>query len=699
MNRREFLKRIGVLGGGVVVYFSYGIPLAAAQPTRSEPHGLPAFNAFLRIGADDRIACYTGKIEMGQGVITSLAQMAAEELNAPLDAIDMIMGDTDLCPWDRGTWGSMTTRFFGPKLREAAAEARAVLLEMAAESLNVPVDRLIAENGVIFDRSQSKNRVTYSQLAKGKIIERHLKGKAPLEDATKFTVIGKPFLRSDALEKVTGKAKYAADLRLPGMLYAGIMRAPAHGATLKRVDPSGAEQMSGVLVVQDGDLVAVLHEQPDKAREALAKIRAEFDPSKSKLDDKNIFDHLLDVAPAGTVVKEGGNLDTGRSLAAGLVESTYVNGYVAHASIETHAALAEVKDGKATVWASTQTPFGVKEQVAEALGMVPANVRVKPVFVGGGFGGKSASRQAVEAARLAKLVRRPVQVAWSRAEEFFYDTFMPAAIVKIRSGVDGAGNMVLWDYTVCFAGSDGAELFYHVPHHKEISRGGWQDSGGSHPVGTGPWRAPATNTNSFARESQIDIMASTAGKDPVEFRLAHLKDTRMRRVLEAASRKFGWKPLRPPSRRGCGVACGIRSGAYVATIAEVEVDRPTGKVQVKRVVHAQDMGLVINPEGAKQQVEGSIIMGLGYALSEEIHFKNGEIFDLNFDTYQIPRFSWTPTIETVLIEENSPPQGGGEPAIVCVGAVMANAVFDAIGVRLYQLPMTPERILAAMKRA
>jgi nicotinate dehydrogenase subunit B len=562
----------------------------------------------------------------------------------------------------------------------------------------VPKERLIAEDGVIFDKTQRSHCVTYSQLTDGKIIERHLKGKASLEDVTQFTVVGRPFLRRDALEKVTGKAKYAGDIRLPGMLYAGILRPPAHGATLKAVDPSGAKQMAGVLVVQDGDLIAALHEHPDRARDALSKIRAEFEPSKSKLDDKNLFDHLLEVAPEGTVVKEGGNLETGRSLAGEVYEKTYVNGYVAHAPMETHTALAEVKDGKATIWASTQTPFGVKEQVAGALGMLPANVRVKSVFVGGGFGGKSASMQAVEAARLAKLTGRPVQVAWSRGEEFFHDTFMPAAIVKIRSGLNDSGNIVLWDYTVYFAGSDGAELFYHVPHHQEISRGSWQGSGDSHPFGTGPWRAPATNTNSFARESQIDVMASKVGKDPVEFRLDHLKDGRMRRVLEAAARKFGWKPARAPSGRGWGVACGIRSGAYVATMAEVEVDRSTGKVQVKRVVHAQDMGLVINPEGAKQQVEGSIIMGLGYALREEIHFKNGEIFDLNFDTYQIPRFSWTPTIETVLIKEDSPPQGGGEPAIVCVGAVMANAIFDATGGRVYQFPMTPERLLAAMKR-
>lgn len=696
MNRREFLKRIGVLGGGVVVYFTCGIPLARTQSAHSD---LPAFNAFLRIGADGRIACYTGKIEMGQGVITSLAQMLADELNAPFDAIDMVMGDTDLCPWDRGTWGSMTTRFFGPKLREAAAEARTVLLEMAAETLDVPQDRLIAENGVVFDRTEPSKRVPFSRLTRGKLIERRVQGKAELEDVSRFTVMGKPFPRSDALEKVTGKALFAGDIRLSGMLYAGILRPPAHGAELKHVDLTDAKQTLGILAVQEGDLVAVLHENPDTAREALSGIRAEFEPSRSTLDNDNLFDHLLRIAPAPAVLKEGGDLKKGEDLARELFEHTYLNGYVAHAPMETHTALAEVKNGKATVWASTQTPFGVRDQVAGALGLPTADVRVKPVFVGGGFGGKSASRQAIEAARLAKRTGRPVQVAWSRDEEFFYDTFMPAAIVEVRSGLDGSGKMVLWDYTVCYAGSDGAELFYNVPHHIERSRGGWQSSGASHPMGTGPWRAPATNTNSFARESQIDIMASKAGKDPVAFRLDHLEDGRMRRVLEAAAEKFGWKPMKAPGGRGCGVACGIRSGAYVATMAEVEVDRPTGKVQVKRIVHAQDMGLVINPEGARLQVEGSIVMGLGYALSEEIRFKNGKILDSNFDTYEIPRFSWTPDIETVLIEETSPPQGGGEPAIVCVGAVLANAVFDAVGARVYRLPMTPDRISAAMKRA
>ncbi|MGE5841335.1 MAG: molybdopterin cofactor-binding domain-containing protein [Deltaproteobacteria bacterium] len=699
MNRREFLKRIGLLGGGVIVYFSYGNPTAIAQPRAGTgQQGQLDFNAFLSIGADGKIACFTGKIEMGQGVITSLAQMAAEELEAPFDAIEMIMGDTEICPWDQGTWGSMTTRFFGPKLREAAAEARGVLLELAAEHLKVPAARLIAKEGVIFDKTQPGTRVTYGQLTQGKTIERRLKERPPSKAAPELSVIGKPYLRKDSLEKVTGKAKYAGDIRLPGMLYARLLRAPAHGAARKRVDASGARQMLGVLVVEEGDLIAVLHEHPDTADEALEKIRAEFEPSKSTLDHKNIFDHLLRVAPEGTTLKEGGSLESGRGLAAQIFETTYSNSYVSHAALETHTALAEVKDGRATVWASTQSPFGVRDQVAGALGLSPGNVRVKPVFVGGGFGGKSASAQALEAARLAKLTGKPVQVAWSREEEFFRDTFMPAAIVKIKSGVDGSGNMVLWDYEVCFAGSDGADLFYDIPHHREISRGSWQGSSGYHPHGTGPWRAPATNTNCFARESQVDLMASRAGRDPLEYRLHHLTDKRMRRVLEAAAEKFGWTRSKAPSGRGYGVACGNRSGAYVATLAEVAVDKTTGEVSVRRMVHAQDMGLVINPEGAKLQMEGCLVMGLGYALKEEIHFRNGEILDRNFDTYEIPRFSWVPKIETVLIESDSAPQGGGEPAIVCVGAVIANAIYDAVGARMVHFPMTPERILGTLRK-
>lgn len=635
---------------------------------------------------------------MGQGVITSLAQMLADELEVSFSSVDMVMGDTDLCPWDMGTFGSMTTRFFGPPLREAAAKARAVLMELAAEYLQTPLNKLKAKDGVIFDKTQSKNKVTYAQLTKGKKIARKLNRKTTLKAVSEFTIVNKPASRTDSPEKVTGKAMFAGDIRLPGMLSARILRPPAHGAKIKSVDTSAAEKIKEVRVVKDGDLIAVLHKHPDEAEKALAKVKVQYDLPEAKVDDKTIFDHLLNVAPEGEVVAQGGNIKTGEELSTDIIEETYLNSYVAHAPIEPHTAVAKIEGNKATVWASTQTPFPAKEEIAQALGFPSKNVRIITPFVGGGFGGKTRNMQAVEAARLSKLTGKPVLVAWSRAEEFFNDTFRPAAVVKIKSGIKDSGKIFLWDYIVYFAGERGSQQFYDIPHHRTASTGGgWRGTPGSHPFGTGAWRAPGNNTNTFARESHIDIMASKAGIDPLEFRLKNLKNKRMLGVLTVAAEKFGWTKSKASNGRGYGIACGTDSGTYVAHMAEVEVDKKKGTVQVKRIVCAQDMGLVINPEGAKMQIEGCITMGLGYALTEEIHFKGGEIFDLNFDTYEIPRFSWLPKIETVLIEaKDSPHQGGGEPAIICMGAVVANAIFDATGARLFQLPMTPERIKAAL---
>jgi len=694
ISRREFLQG---LGGGIIILFLGGDVLAQRSGGRALPGD---FNAFLRIAEDGRVTCYTGKIEMGQGIITSLAQMLADELDVALDSVDMVMGDTDLCPWDAGTFGSMSTRFFGPPLRAAGAEARGVLLELASEQLGRPVEQLVVEDGVVFDRTDKSARVTYGQLAKGKQIVRHLKSPAAVKTPTTLKVIGKPTTRRDALEKVTGKAKYAGDFRPPGMLYAKILRPPAHGATLKTVDTSGASKIKDVQVVRDGDLVAVLHEYPDVAEAALSQVKAEFSTPQSDVDDVTIFDHLLKAAPEGQDVSRGGDPAKGEARATAVFDNTYLNSYVAHAPMEPHTAVAQIEGKKTTVWASTQSPFGAKDEAARALGCPPEDVRVIAPFVGGGFGGKTRNLQVVEAARLAKLTGKPVQVAWTRSEEFFDDSFRPAAVVKIKSGITAGGDIAFWDYHVYFAGTRGSEAFYNIADHATVSHSsGWGGSPGSHPFATGAWRAPGNNTNTFARESQIDIMAAKAGSDPVEFRLRHLRDEKMRGVLTTAAKKFGWTSAKPSGGRGYGVALGIDSGTFVATMAEVQVDEKTGAIAVKRVVCAQNMGLCINPEGAKIQMEGCITMGLGYALAEEIHFKGGDILDRNFDTYQIPLFSWLPKIETVIVEDsNAPAQGGGEPAIITMGAVIANAVYSATGVRLLQLPMTPKRVLEALKK-
>jgi nicotinate dehydrogenase subunit B len=604
-----------------------------------------------------------------------------------------VMGDTDLCPWDMGTFGSMSTRFFGPPLREAAAEARAVLIGLASKHLHLDENQLVVKDGVVMDRNNSKKQVTYAELAKGKPVERHLTKKPPLKNVSEFRIVGQPALRKDALVKVTGKAQYAGDIRVPGMLYAKILRPPAHGAKLKNLDTSALQNDREIQIIQDRDLVAVLHPHPDMAEKALSKIKAEYDLPEAKVDPKTIFKHLLNVAPEGEVVTQGGNVNEAERATRETFEATYLNYYVAHATIETHTALVKIDQDRVTVWASTQRPFGAKEEVAQALGIPSQRVRVITPFVGGGFGGKSQNRQVVEAARLARLTGKPVQVAWTRPEEFFYDTFRPAAIVKIRSGVTEANRIVFWNYDIYFGGPRGAEQFYDIPHHRELSHGHYTGIPGAHPFGTGPWRAPGNNTNTFARESHIDIMAVKIGMDPLEFRLRNLTDKRMIGVLKAAAEKFGWRPATAPNSRGFGVACAMDAGAYVAAIAEVEVDRESGRVKVKRVVCAQDMGQVINPEGARIQMEGCLTMGLGYTLTEEVGFKGGQILDRNFDTYEIPRFSWLPKIETILVENSGiPPAGGGEPPIVCMGGVIANAVFDATGARLFELPMTPERV-------
>jgi isoquinoline 1-oxidoreductase len=504
--------------------------------------------------------------------------------------------------------------------------------------------------------------------------------------------------RLDARGKVTGAAQYAADIRLPGMLYAHVLRPPMHGATLTTLDTSAAEKLTGVTVVRRDDLVAVLHADPESAAKALAAIQAAWRLPQAQPDPDGIFDHIVAKSAGLAEVALRGDLIAAKAGATRVFETTFQKGYVAHAALETHAALAEFKNGRMTVWASTQTPFPARDRIAEVLGLGGKDVRVITPLVGGGFGGKSAFGQAVEAARLARITGQPVQVAWTRAEEFFNDTFDPAAVVKIASGVDQAGRISLWDYTVYAAGVRGTTLAYAMPNARIRSAGKNGDAppaaGSSvHPFAVGAWRGPGANMNVFAVESQIDIMASALRVDPLEFRLRHLTDARMIRVLQAAATAFGWKAAPAPSGRGVGLACSIDAGSYVATMAEVKVDAASGRIKVLRIVCAQDMGIVVNPEGAKMQIEGGLTMGLGYALSEELRFRGGEILDRNFDSYEIPKFSSATRVQAVLVKNDElAPQGGGEPAITTTGAVLANAVFDAVGARMLRLPMLPDRV-------
>ena len=627
IDRRSFFK---LAGGGIVVFFGLGSVASLSQdPKRFYPED---FNAYLVIGKSGKVTVFSSKIEMGQGVMTSQAQMVAEELGVPLSSIVMVLGDTDRCPVDMGTFGSLTTRMFGPALRAAAAQARAALMVLGARNLGVPRDNLIAKDGIISIIGKPNRSVSYGELSKGAKIIQMVDHKAVVRKASEFQVMGASPQRLDGLEKVTGASKYAADIRVPGMLYARILRPTMHGATLVKLDTSGATNLPGITLVNRGDLIAVLHADPEAAEIAFRRIKADWRAPDTKVGPESIYDHLvLHAAPLKTLMDRG-------DITAARADAVHV------------------------------------------------------------FGGKSASGQAIEAARLAQITGKPVQVAWTRSEEFFNDTFDPASVVKIVSGIDRDGRISLWDCSVYSAGDRGAIACYAIPNARFRSTGGSSygpsaSQASLHPFAVGPWRGPGANMNVFAIESQIDIMAATTKQDPLAFRLYNMADLRMRRVLQAAADAFGWKAAVSPSRRGFGLACNIDAGTYVATIAEVKVDHATGRVKVVRVVCAQDMGVVVNPEGAKMQIEGGITMGLGYTLAEELRFLGGDILDRNFGTYNIPRFSWVPRIETVLVKNNDlAPQGGGEPPITTTGAVIANAVFDATGARMFRLPMTAGRI-------
>ncbi|HYQ58432.1 MAG TPA: molybdopterin cofactor-binding domain-containing protein [Draconibacterium sp.] len=696
IKRRDFLR---LIGGGLFVLFNAAATLKMFAAEGDQRRGIPDdFNAFLRIHDDGKVSCYTGKIEMGQGVITGLAMMLADELDVDYESVDMVMGDTDLCPWDMGTFGSLTTRSFGPSMLAAAAKARAVLLEMASEVLGVNVDELEVNEGIVYNSNNKTEHVSYEMLTEGKTIVRELEKGAKVKDFSKYKIMGTPKMRSDSLEKVTGKAKYSGDFRMPGMMYARILRPPSHASKLVSVDTSEAEKVEGVQIIKEEDLVAALHEDPEMAKEARSLFKAEFDTDEKPVNNNNIFEYLAAQAPDGNVNIDEGNLDSGKEESSTVFENEFHDGYVAHSPMEPHTAMAYYDGDKLTVYAGTQTPFPAQSNIARILGMEEEKVRIKPPFLGGGFGGKSAHQQAVEAARLAKITGKPIMVDWNREEEFFYDNFRPAAIVKINSGIDDSGYIKFWDYHVFYAGDRGSETMYNVPHQKRTVYGRGWTAPGIHPFPTGAWRGPGNSTNTFAREVQVDIMAAKAGIDPVEFRLKNLNDQRALDVLEAVAEMADWKPAVSSSGRGYGVAIGVDAGTYVAHIARVDVNSETGEVKVDKIWVAQEMGFCVNPQGATIQMEGCINMGLGYALKEVVEFEGGVVKTSNFDTYELPRFSWIPEMETKILERHTPPQGGGEPAIVCMGAVIANAIYDKTGARLFEMAMTPDKVLEALKK-
>jgi isoquinoline 1-oxidoreductase len=497
----------------------------------------------------------------------------------------------------------------------------------------------------------------------------------------------------DGRAHVTGKHRFASDVKRPGLLYGKVLRPPTLGASLVSVNLKEAEALPGVTVVRDRDFVGVVAPSEYQAEQALAVVRADWKSPATQPSGKDLFDLLRKERGEGQGFgnrpsnQVQGSVEKGLAQADHQLKATYTIAYIAHVPLEPRAAVAEWQDGRLTVWTGTQRPFGVRGDLARALGVPQERVRVIVPDTGSGYGGKHTNDAAIEAARLAKAAGKPVKLVWTREEEFTRAYFRPAGVLDVTAGVRKDGTLTAWEFHNYNSGASGSRPLYDIPNQRIAFHSSRS------PLRQGSYRALAATANHFARESHLDDLAHAVAMDPLEFRLKNLHDARLRAVLEAAARQFGWGKAKPPAGHGVGLAGGFEKGSYVATCAEVAVDRPSGKVQVVRLVTAFECGAVLNPDHLKNQVEGAVVMGLGGALFEAVHFDEGKILNPNFARYRVPRFSDVPVLETVLLDRKDlPSAGAGETPIVCVAPAVGNAIFRAVGVRLRALPMVPNGV-------
>jgi CO/xanthine dehydrogenase Mo-binding subunit len=691
VNRRDFLK---LLGGGVLVCLTPH--LSAQESGRAfNRHELPTdISAWLHIGADGGVKVFTGKVEVGQNIRTSLAQAVAEELRVPFDSITMIMGDTDLVPWDMGTFGSRTTPTMAPQLRNMAAAGRELLVEMAAQRWNTPASKLVAEAGKITTPDKSKS-VTYGELTRGENLVKTVPGDPALTPATEWKIAGTPVPKVNGRDFVTGKHTFPSDIVRPGMIFGAVLRPDGFNAKLDSIDTSTAEKVSGVKVVRDGDFTGVVAPDDYTAHQAVSAIHAKWNVPAQQ-GNQGLFDYLKN-NPEGE--PEGEKLNSGFDVhaydsAEVKLESRYTVEYIAHTPLEPRAAVAEWNNGKLTVWTGTQRPFGVQEELMNEFKLSPKQVRVIQPDMGSGYGGKHTGEAAIEAARLAKASGKPVKVVWTREEEFTWAYLRPAGLIEIKSGARRDGTLTSWEYHNYNSGPAAIGTPYDL-HNQLI-----QFHPAKSPLRQGSYRGLAATANHFARESHMDEMAHALNIDPRIFRLKNITNPRLKAVLEAAADRFGFssamygvnhggqKPNR--ERWGHGIACGTDKGGYVATCVDVSIDA-TNKVKIRRVVQAWECGAIVNPDGLRNQVQGALVQAIGGALFERILYSNGRIENPMLSKYRVPRFSDTPEIEIVLLDRKDlPSAGAGETGIVGLAPAVGNAIFAATGTRLRHMPMTPD---------
>ena len=690
LERRDFMRIFAALGGGLLVVAS--LPDAAAQESgrSGQPNRASAdLNAWLHIDERGRISAFTGKTEIGQNIRTSLAQAIADEMSVPLASVTMVMADTDLTPYDAGTFGSQTTPRMAPQLARAAATAREMLISEAATRWSVERAALRVEDGRVQDPSGKS--LGYADLA-GRLTG--TVATTQLSDVKAWVQRGKPAKKVDGRSFVTGRHQYTPDLGRPGMVHGRIIRPEGYAGALVSLDASAATAMPGVRLVRDGDFAGLTAPNERLLKRAIAAVRAEWRVPTDHPSSDTIFEHLKRGGGAegrgGSSPFTKGDVVQSRQGATKTFDATYRIPYIAHVPLEPRAAVAEWVEGKLTVWCGTQRPFGVRSDLAGAFRVSEDRVRVIVPDTGSAYGGKHTAEHAIEAARLAQAVGKPVKVVWTRAEEFSWGYLRPAGVIEIKASVDAGGRIVAWEFDNWNSGASAIRTPYDVPNQRI------QFHPSQSPLRQGSYRGLAATANHYAREMHMDAIARALSVDAVEFRLRHLSDDRLRAVLTAAAEGIGWsagggsgrysRGERDSSAPSIGVACGTEKGSYVGTAAQVS--RSAGGFKVDRLVVSFECGAVVNPDGLRNQVEGAVVQGLGGALFEAIQFGNAAITNGTMETYRVPRFKDVPTIEIVILDRKDlPSAGAGETPIVCVAPAIGAAV-RAFGQVDTALPVT-----------
>lgn len=747
ISRRELLKGTGAL----VVSFSLFGPATRALSQAAAAAGEPeatSLDSWLAIAQDETVTVFTSKVELGTGTETALAQIVAEELDVPFSRIHMVAGDTATSVDQAVTAASRTIERAGPQLRQAAAVARRELLRLGSERLNTPASQLTVADGVISANGDAARKVSYADLignkrfnvkmeASGAGWDLKLDPDVPVKNVKDYKIVGTSVRRTDLPGKFTGEFTYAHDVRVPGMLHGRVVRPPVVNSKPVSVDEGSVKQIAGVVkVVQEGNFVGVVAQTEWAAIQAARALKVTWSAPSTTLPatPEELYAYLKNTKSFNDqVTVNKGNAEAAFSQASKKYEATYRWPFQLHGMLGPSCAVADFRGDSLTVWSGTQGPFRTRKSLADMLRIPEKNIRVIFREESGCYGRLSPDDAPLDATLLSRAVGKPVRVQWTRADEHGWEPKGPAQLISVRAGVDAQGNVVAWDYMERgFPWSESAGnplLAARQIGMKSVSPGQSNGTAGGGeayefenqkivaalipwsqdtptPLRTSNLRAPGDLARTFASESLLDEIAADVRVDPVQFRLRYLKNNkRVTEALVAATQAAQWKehvshsaPSAGSKATGRGVSVSGRDGTITAAVAEVEVDKSTGEISVKRVTLAHDCGLIINPDGLRNQIEGNIIQGVSRTLLEEVHFDAQGVKNLDWASYPIATFRRVPEIQIVLVNRKEMPAlGGGEPSTVPVPAAIANAVFDAIGVRVREVPMTPQKVQALLR--